>query len=225
MRLRAAAIAGVVITSPSVARAEGAACGARSDCPTLERCMNNVCIPESKYDVVDKTENVDKKQTFGFFGVSVGGLLPVVWNSGGTGAQLALRLGAVVDGVYQFQLEVAPASTFMVGVSPVTVGLADFTGSIGFLVPIRDMVSWIVRFGGGGGVVFGNNAFDTSASALGFGEFRFDVAGVAIRTSKHLLVECNAPSVRLLFPTSTGGFPFSNVGVMFVTNVTVSYVF
>ena len=221
MRLRTAAVVAALVASPSVARAD--ACGASSDCVSGERCVDNVCIPESQYTVADKSEK--SASTHGFFGVSVGGLLPVVWSNAGTGAQLAFRLGAVVDGMYQFQLEVAPASTVVTGLTSSVMGLAEVTGSIGLLVPISDMVSWVVRVGGGGGAMFGNNAFDSPATSLGFGEFRFDLAGVSIRTSKHLMVECNAPSVRLLFPTSNSSYPFSGVGVLFVTNVTVSYVF
>ena len=224
MRLRTAAIVAALVACPSVARA-GGSCGASSDCGGGERCVSNVCVPESAYTVPDTSEKTNKQGTNGFFGVSVGGLLPMVWNNAGEGAQLAFRLGAVVDGIYQFQLEVTPASTVVTNLSSSAMGLADVTGSIGILAPISDMVSWIIRIGGGGGVIFGNNAFDSPATSLGFGELRFDVAGVSIRTSKHLMVECNAPSVRLLFPASSNAYPFNGVGVMFVTNVTVSYVF
>lgn len=153
----------------------------------------------------------------------VGGLLPVVWSNFGAGAQLAVRGGMLING-FQLQLEVAPA-TVIAGIGRDALALLDVTGSVGYLIPMNEMVSWIVRFGGGGGAVLGIPSCSTggpcSTASIGFGEFRADVAGVAIRTSKHLMIECNAPSFRVMVTDQR----FGNVMVMWVTNVAINYVF
>lgn len=175
----------------------------------------------------DKNEKEGAK---GYLGGVLGGLLPVVWNNGGVGAQFGVR-GGVLYNNFQFQLEIAPAT--VIGGIPGTDALAlmDAVGSVAYLIPMNDMVSWIVRFGGGGGAVFGFSAFAPctsfpctsmrTTSTVGFGEFRADVAGVAIRTSKHLMVECNAPSFRVMVTDQRN----ASIMLQWVTNVGINYVF
>ncbi len=163
------------------------------------------------------TEYSDHKGTIGYVGVDLGMSLPTVLGNWGEAFQLGFRLGTHIDSL-QLQLDVSPATTVFTGIGSNAFASFDATGSIGYLLPLNDFTSWVLRVGGGGGAFLG-----PGSAALGFGELRFDVFGVAIRTSKHLLVECSIPSFRVLFLTP---YPGSNAfGLMWVTNVALNYVF
>jgi hypothetical protein len=159
---------------------------------------------------------------------ALGGFLPVIWGNGGAGAQLSVRGGAIIQKVVQIQLEVSPVTTLIAGTSSSAFSMFEAVASIGYLIPMSDMVSWNLRVGGGGGALL---ALDTvrsfgpsgSSAAFGYGEFRAEVVGVTIRPNKHLVLDFNVPSFRLMFLPGIG----SSFGVMvaWVTNVGVGYIF
>ena len=67
----------------------------------------------------------------------------------------------------------------------------------------------------------------TFVSTAVMGELRFDLVTVAIRTSKHVLIEASTPSFRMLFPAQ-GPLTFglaNDILYMWVTTVSVNYVF
>jgi hypothetical protein len=159
----------------------------------------------------------EHKDTIAYAGVSLGVSLPAVWGGWGEAFQLGFRLGADIDGL-QLQLDVSPATTLFTNITSSAFASFDAVGTIGYLLPLNDFTSWVLRVGGGGGAFIG-----PTSAPIGFGEFRVDVFGVEIRTSKHLLVECNIPSFRVLFLTP---YPGSNsFAMMWVTNVSLEYVF
>ncbi len=207
---------------------EGEACGAHADCKAGLRCSKNACVAEQSFQSEREHERaprvtLGKDQTFGYAGAAIGFSLPTIWGSGGEGFQLAARLG-VVFGPVQLQLEVSPGSTALVNETPNALGLFDAVASIGFYIPLSDMVSWLIRFGGGGGFLFNVNNYyycTTCGLTAGFGEFRFDVFGVGIRPSKHLLIELNVPSFRI----TTNVENSNNMIWMWVTSFGVDYVF
>ena len=233
----------------------GQVCGSRAECLPGLRCLKNVCVEERAYlwwlaeraQAEDKyapagqsTEDASNDATRVYLGGAIGGMFPVVWaNAGGPyggvgeGVQLAFRFGALVYGRIQFQLEVSPVTTVLSSLAQGPIGMFEATGSVAYLIPMSDMVSWVLRMGGGGGALLGGGF-----STTGFAEFRADVLGVAIRTSEHLLIEFNVPSFRVIVPvgsltslsSSTPGLPtgFSvSDGFMlhFVTSMGVTYLF
>jgi hypothetical protein len=204
----------------------GRSCRSRSDCDPM-RCLRNTCVDQATFLAERAVANMSTlepkpdESARVFFGGAFGAPLPVVWNSQvGVGLQAAARFGVLVSHV-QFQLEVSPASTVLFGVNGKNgvpdkpMGMFEAAATVAYLVPLNPYASWILRAGGGGGFTFAGVPKTT-----GFGEVRFDVVGVAIRTSEHVLLELNAPSVRVLLPT--GGVP---TGVLFVTNVGFAYVY
>ncbi len=224
MRFAVPTAVALLALSPS-AFAQPTACGARSDCPARLRCLQNVCVDEDTFRAAQPDERRRDKLAFthteptrAFIGFALGGVLPVVWNNVGTGGQFAMRVGVLVEGHAQFELEVGAAA--IGGLAPSAAGSVDVVGMIGYLVPISDTVSWIVRGGGGGGAIFGDDR-NFSSGVFGFGEFRVDVFGVAIKTSKSVLVEFNAPSFRVMLMNNTNTNPM----LMWVTNVTLNYLF
>lgn len=216
----------LIAVSPS-AFAQPKVCAARSDCPAPLRCLQNTCVDEATFLASQTEESRRDKIAFsqteptrGFIGFALGGVLPVVWSNVGTGGQFAMRLGVLVDGHGQFELDIGAAA--IGGLSQSAAGSVDVVGTAGYLLPLSDMVSWIFRIGGGGGSLFGNNLGFSPGTVFGFGEFRIDMFGVAIKTSKNVLVEFNAPSFRMMFmPPNVG----NSVMLMWVSNVTVNYLF
>jgi hypothetical protein len=223
----------------------GHTCSFRAECRAGLRCLKNVCVEESKYArwLTEEARDEDKYAPMSaqvaeaasdttrlYLGGAIGGVLPVGWIGPGTvgeGVQLALRFGVLVDEHIQFQLELSPLTTGLFNLangsnlSPSVIGMFEATGSVGYLIPMSDMASWILRVGGGGGALMGSGL-----STLGFAEFRADVLGVAIRTSEHLFVECNIPSFRVIVPVSTASaYPQPGIMLQWVTNVGVTYVF
>jgi hypothetical protein len=155
-----------------------------------------------------------------FVGATLGASLPALWYQAGTAEQLALRIGFVLSGI-QVQLEVSPGTTVMTNVFTASsaVGLFDVAGSVGALIPITDAVFWILRIGGGAGLVFG------LSSTFAFGDMRLDVTGVAIRASSHMSIELMVPSLRLMVPTSATSCCGNVFGMFWMTSVTLDYLF
>lgn len=233
--LVATAVVAVLVASP--ARAEehprskrGGRCAAASQCETDLRCVQRVCVDEATY-----ARSLDKEpvstQTYGYIGGVLGAILPALANgSFGEGAQLAVRLGIVIDSLIELKLEVAPATTVIGGLTSSAFAVFDVNGSVGVLPRISDMVSWIVRVGGGGGAILCDACSSSTSTgtrgvaAFGFGELRLDVFGVEIRTSRNLMIDINTPSFRVLFLPG-GSSTFGNVMLAWVTSVGVNYVF
>ncbi len=200
----------------------GQTCTAHSDCLPGLRCLKNVCVDEAAFNEGNQPpeERVDDHAPpQAFIAGALGASLPTTWGTYGEGYQLALRVGVIVDRIFQLQIEVAPS--ILTNLTFSTLGLVDAVGMVGILIPIREPVSWIARVGGGGGILF--NSTSTSSPSFAFGEVRFDIVGVAIRPSKHVLLEFNAPSIRMMMLPSPA--ETSNVLTMWVTNVTFGYTF
>ncbi len=223
-----AACALLFVTQPALALSPlDGKCAARADCMDGLRCVRNVCVGETTYrelrDDAETDPRGDSNTTHAYVGGVLGAALPAFFVSAGEAYQLALRVGLLLDGHAQFQLEVSPASTVLVNETSSAYGFFDVVGSVGYLIPITPMASWIVRAGGGGGAVFG-----PTIPALAFAELRIDVFGVAVKTGKHVMIEFNAPSFRVMFMQ-----PFNqpsadvnaNVLLMWVANVAVNYLF
>lgn len=219
------ALAFAVIATATPALAQGSHgsigdhCEARDGCSSDLRCVKNVCSGEG--DLVTATHPLDQGVQ-GLVGASIGGSIPMELNGvWGESTQASFRLGILLGGHAQFELDVSPGTTILTYLAPNVLGMFEAAATMGYLVPISDEISWILRIGGGGGFVYGD--LTSSTPPLGFGEVRFDVFGVAIRTSKHVLIEANIPSFRVLFfPQSFGSL---DVGLMWVTNLTLNYLF
>ena len=198
----------------------GSPCGARTDCHDGLHCVDKVCVDEEAF--LSRSQDGVSNTTRVYLGGAIGGFLPAYSGEGalGEGVQFAWRFGVLIAGHFQLQLEVSPLSTALFKLAPNPVGVFEVTGTAGYLIPISDMVSWMFRFGGGGGALFSEGN-----PAIAFGEFRADVVGVAIRTSEHLLVEFNGPSFRVMFPQRSGPLYAESVIMSWVTNVGVSYLF
>jgi hypothetical protein len=217
MRSLALAIA-IALTSAHAFAQSGAPCNARSDCGG-QRCLRNTCVDEAAFAADQRREPIGAagdRRVRPFVGGAFGGVLPALWYTAGTGVELAIRGGIQIRN-FQFQVEVAPA-TGIFGMAEKGYYVFGAAASVGYLIPISDMVSWVVRLGGGAGALFGTiNASD--ASSFPFGEFRADFVGAAIRTSDHLLVELALPSLRFM------SFPSINLLLAAVTSVGIDYVF
>ncbi len=229
----------VTTAPPEPARATlGERCSARSDCSAELRCLRNVCVDEATLEASRPEATVTG--TRGYVGFALGTSLPAVWSSWGESFQLALRVGAIFDGPkrtaherdhIQLQLEVSPAATLLTNIQPSAVGLFDVVGTVAYMVTISDIVSWIFRGGVGGGGIFGSTAdaargLPAQGFLSGFAEFRLDVVSVAIRPSKHVMVELNVPSFRITTTTAPANeFGESAVIWMWVTNAAFNYVF
>jgi hypothetical protein len=143
-----------------------------------------------------------------------------VWiGSFGEAFQLALRAGILIDGRVQIEADVSPVTTVMLNVATQAIPMFEAVGTIGYLAEISPEISWIIRVGGGGGMLL--NPLEFSSQNLSFGEIRLDFFGAAIRASRHVQVEVNTPSFRImLFPNT-----FNTYMLQWVTNVTINYVF
>jgi hypothetical protein len=225
--MRSVALASMIFLAPLVAHAEGH-CDSRADCPTSLygqlHCVHNTCVSEVESVAVKENE-----ETRGYFGVTLGAMLPTIWNNVGEGAQLSARLGLFTS-FLQLQVEVSPGATVLGGLSSQAMGIFEASATIAFLPRISDMVYWLVRFGGGAGAIFnvhGYSSTSPSTTTTAFGEIRFDLSGVVIRPSRHLYIELDVPSFRVLFPTSSDiDYPFHNSPMLtWVTSFTVGYVF
>jgi hypothetical protein len=152
-----------------------------------------------------------------YAGGALGAPLPALWLGGlGEGLRGSFQAGFVAR-YFELQLDVSPATTVLFNVSSRNgspLGAFDATATLGALVPMNAFTSWILRFGGGGGVAFAGG----QNGGLAFGELRADVAGIAIRTSDHLRIEFNAPSYRVMF--MSGGY-----GMSWITSLGLHYVF
>ena len=230
MRARALAIA--ILSFAAAAHADdakrGEACGAHSDCEVDLRCFRGTCVDEPPFQHENRRERRAKlSTTYTYAGGVAGAVLPALGRSAGEGASFALRAGRVIDEL-QLQLELSPA-TAIANVTPTVMTAFELIGSVAWLPRIGNdnMVSWVLRLGGGGGLLLCQTCSglgDTSISALGFGEIRADFVGVQVRTSAHLMVELDAPSFRvLLLPQNAP--ELGNVLWEWVTSVGVSYVF
>jgi hypothetical protein len=192
--------------------------------------LHNTCVDEATFSSSQvHAEHGEQRGTIGYVGVALGAALPTIWNNGGEGFQLGVRLGAIFDAV-QLQIEASPLTTMYVNIWNGPFTSFDVVATAAYFIPLNDFTSWIIRVGGGGGGIVGfGSPYDTSPQAvIPFGEMRLDVFGVAIRTSKHLLVEINVPSFRVLVLASGPGYAGigdSNLMWQWVTSVALNYVF
>ncbi len=218
--MRALGFAALVLAlAPLTARAQetaragvGGACGARADCQDDLRCFKQQCIDRETFE-----SRSTYNSTRYFMGVGLGGVL-AYGNGFAAGVQQMIHAGVLFGGHAEIRLEVSPATTLMFNLltpadQPPT-AVFESALTIGYLIPINDFTSWIVRIGGGGGAFLGIRP----GTPQPFGELRLDVVGVAVRTSEHLLVEFNVPSLRVLDVSS-------RVVLMAVTNVGFNYLF
>ncbi len=222
----ALALASSGVASAQEGHAQPQRCRARVDCAEGFRCLENVCVDHATYESSRPHDTVDADSAFRFYvGAVIGPSIPTTWGNWGEGVQLAVHVGALYERV-QFQLEVSPGSTLITNVSSSPLGMFEVAGTIGYLIRISDMVSWLVRIGGGGGAVFGNSfpgcCGNNPGGTAAFAAFRADVFGVAIRPSTHILMELNVPSFRLMiFPGPTD----NNAMTMWVTSFAFNYLF
>jgi hypothetical protein len=221
-----AAIASMIFLAPLVAHAEGH-CDSRADCPASLygqlHCVQNTCVSD-----IESVAAKDNEETRGYFGVTLGAAFPTIWGNFGEGAQLSARLG-MFTGPVQLQIEISPGSTIFAGQGPQAMGMFEASATIGFLPRISDMVYWLLRLGGGAGALFNVHGYSSSSSSTttpAFGEIRFDLSGVVIRPSRHVFVELDVPSFRVLFTTGQLDYPFYNSPLFtWITSATVGYVF
>jgi hypothetical protein len=193
----------------------GSSCATHADCDPL-RCLRHVCVDEETF-IAQRAESAPRRDdgVRYYLGGALGGVLPGLIDSQlGEGFQGALRGGILVNH-FQFQLDVSPGTTALFNVANQVVAAFEATGSAAYLAPLSERVSWIFRIGGGGGALFAGG----TNGAVSFGELRADVFGVAVRSSDHVMVELNAPSYRLLFPS--GG----SISMLWVTSLGIDYLF
>lgn len=197
-------------------------CGARADCPSAQHCLEGQCVSDVTFDRV-QTEATREKAleggARGYLGVALGGVLPAASWAMGVGVRPATHGGLLYRG-FQLEVEVSPA-TALFGLTAQPLYAFDVGASVGYLAPLSDMVSWVLRAGGGGGFL-ANGACGyppcTTATAA-FGEFHAVLSGAAIRTSEHLLVELDVPAFHMRF------LPGGTVLAMWVTALKFDYVF
>jgi hypothetical protein len=225
----------VVATQPAIADEHGLGepCGARADCREGLRCLRNACVDDDTFAAARAMESAQDGASFrGYIGASLGAMLPVVSSStAGEGAQPAFHAG-LLNERYHLQLQLEVAAAYVANL-PTATGLFDAVGTIGYQAPISDMVGWIVRFGVGGGVLSAaglglpeRGCPACASTNEGFIEFRFDIVGVAIRTSEHVQLEFGAPSFRVLyFPTATSGSTTGSTLFTWVSSLSVNYQF
>jgi hypothetical protein len=205
----------------------GTACQARSDCPESMRCLTNICVDASEYPrpptTTAPTSSDTDEPARGYLGLALGAAAPIEWlGQWGGGGQAALRLGMLTGGDgragrAQFQLEVSPASTVIAPVGREPLAVFEAGGSVAYLPRLARTASWVLRIGGAGGGAFG------SGKALApFGELRLDFFGAIVRTSRHLLVEFDMPSYRLMFVPRVGHV---EVSMMWVSSLGIHYLF
>ncbi len=224
------AIAIATLATPELARAQqqderggyGATCSARADCGEWLRCVRNVCVDVEALKSSRWNDPTANEGTHFLLGGALGASLPTIWGSAGEGFEFGMRFGALLNGHVQFELEVEPGT--VVNTTSSVIRMFDVVATAGYLIPMSSMVSWIMRVGGGGGALFGYDA-SNAGSALAFGQVRLDVVGVAIRTSKHVLFEFNAPSFRINFVQTPATCCGNNAMFMWVTNVAFNYIF
>jgi hypothetical protein len=216
----------------------GEPCGARADCHDGLRCLRNVCVDEATFDsftaLQSRNDQLGAPGFRGYVGGSFGGMLPVSWGQIGVGVQPAVQVGVLNEHHVELQLQVSGA--YLAGLGTPTAAF-DAVGTVGYLAPLNPWVGWIVRVGAGGGFVIasgGTPCFECTVPAVtaAFAEFRFDVVGVAIRTSRHVELEFNAPSFRLMYLPSrnVNNALVNNNGngdlmLTWVTSVAANYVF
>jgi hypothetical protein len=220
----------VAVFIAGTANAQPKACQARSECAPDEHCVDHACTSTVPY----QEHSIATDEFRAYLGASIGAIFPAIWNNFGEGFQGALHVGAINKTV-QLQLEVAPASSAIANLTnnPSLMTLFEVAGTVAVLPRISDMVSWIIRVGGGAAIGFGNiNCFgqcpqSATSFTQGFGEIRLDFVGVTIRPSQHLLIEIDTPSFRILIPggASNNGFGSGTVMLTWVTSVGISYVF
>lgn len=218
-------------TALAQGHAKGLSCATRADCGDGLHCLANVCVDAATFEGSRSPERqdngIDYHATYTYLGGVLGAMLPF-WSGGtfGEGAQFAGRFGAVFDEM-QLGLEISPMTTVIGGLGPNAFGMLEAVGTIAWVPHISNMVSWIARIGGGGGFLLAQpQVFDAPSQVvtIGFGEARLDVFGVLIRTSRHLTVEINTPSFRMLFASGLFGSG-TTVMMSWVTSFAMNYVF
>ena len=198
-------------------------CRRHADCAASTFCVRNVCVGKERLPSPPKRpDDIASDAPFGYVGGVLGASLPNDWQGAvGEGLQSSIRLGVVLERHLQLQLEVSPATTVVFKGDGPPIGACDFVGSVGALVPMSSQAAWIFRIGGGGGTSFGETSPPGARPVQPFGEVRFDIVGVVIRTSRHLLVEFNAPSFRIIDTRTASGksaislMPVSSVGIFY----------
>jgi hypothetical protein len=208
--------------------AKGEACAGAADCADGLYCLRYTCVDQGTFDAAQSKHAEQVRRTYGYAGVALGGGLPTYASRGviGESANLAFHVGAVLDDV-QLELEVSPMTTVMAGLTGNPIGAGEAVATVAYLPRISDMVSWVLRIGGGVGALLCtscNDVMSAGLTPLGFGEARLDVFGVVIRTSAHWMIEINTPSFRVLFLPANrnvlGGYLMT-----WVTGFGVHYVF
>ncbi len=221
MRWSARGVAVCLVFAARAALAEepsdiGEPCRAASDCDDDLRCLRNVCVDEVTFrSWRDERTNEREREAAlpkGYVGGVLGAGPAYVFGQFGGSVQAAIRGGALLDGL-DLQIEVSPATTLLASLDTGPSLMLEAAGSVGYLIPMSPVASWVLRVGGGGGFMFDGR------QPMGFGELRAEVIGVSIRTSKNVLVEFDAPSYRLLF------FGNDNYAMTWMTNVAVHYLF
>lgn len=189
-------------------------CAARMDCPFDQRCFRNTCVDERVFRSLigaPRRRVYADGGSFYFLGGTFQAPLPIVLSGGlGEGVGAAFRAG-LVHHYFELLFDVSPQGVFNTGPQPLA--LLDATILVGGLVPLSPQASWVLRIGGGGGAALGGGY-----PATGFGELRTDVMGVVIRTSEHVRVELDAPSLRVLLDGQ------GLLGMSWVTALSFEYV-
>lgn len=183
--------------------------------------------------LADDTTYKSDAKFHGYVGASIAGVLPGIWQSTGVGAEASIRGGVISDEI-QIDVSISPGSSVLTNANGCCGGsssvppLVFFRGdaSIAYLIKLAEGVYWPVRAGVGGGAMIAPNVpcFDCTGPVgtitTGFAEFKLDVVGALIRTSKHFMVQMEIPSVRVLIaPTNSTSL------IEWNTTLDVAYVF
>lgn len=204
-----AAIATALLAVTAGARAEqhgrDEPCGAAHECARELYCVRNTCQPEAAlWSIGTETEPRDaaERATRFYLGGSLGGGLAGNINTYGNpvapAASLAARVG-VRFGRVRLQLEGTPFAAIYGG----PVGLAGLDATAGYYARLDERISWPLRVGAGAAMTasavdYFSPLGNRPPIITGWFQLRFDVAGIAVRMSRRVVVEADIPSFRIL---------------------------